>query len=120
MKNVLEYRGYLGSVIYSAEDKVFFGKLEGINDLVNFEADNVKDLEEGFKESVDDYLETCKHLSKSPEKTYKGVFNVRVPIKIHRSASLIAKKKGLKLNDVVKKSLVYLIENEDEVLNKTH
>lgn len=116
MKDYLEYKGYLGSVNYSAEDKVFYGKLEGINDLVNFEADNVKDLEAGFKEAVTDYLETCKELGKEPEKTYKGVFNVRVPRSIHKRISMLAVKKGLKLNDLVNRSLDYMINNEEKVL----
>jgi len=118
MKDYLEYKGYLGTVNYSAVDKVFYGKLEGIDDLVNFEADNVKELERGFKEAVNDYINTCKEIGKIPEKTYKGVFNVRVPIKTHRKISLLAAKKGLKLNELVKKSLNFLVNNEDKVLNQ--
>ncbi len=34
MKNYLEYKGYIGTVEFSAEDKIFFGKIQGINDLV--------------------------------------------------------------------------------------
>ncbi len=116
MKDYLEYKGYSGSVNYSAEDKVFYGKLEGINDLVNFEADNVKDLEAGFKEAVNDYLQTCAELGKEPEKTYKGVFNVRVPQSIHKRISTLAVKRGLKLNDLVNRSLDYMINNEEQVL----
>ena len=32
----MTYKGYLGSVNYSDKDQVFFGKIEGINGLVNF------------------------------------------------------------------------------------
>lgn len=39
MKNVLEYKGYLGSVEFSADDEVFFGKITGIRDVVTFEGD---------------------------------------------------------------------------------
>lgn len=116
MKDYLEYKGYLGTVNYSANDKVFYGKLEGINDLVNFEADNVSDLEAGFKEAVKDYLETCKELGKTPEKTYKGIFNVRVPSSIHKNIAMLAAKKGIKLNDLVNQSLDYLINNQEKVL----
>ena len=119
MKNYLEYKGYWGSVGYYAEDKVFYGKLEGINDLVNFEADNVKELEAGFEEAVNDYLETCMELGKDPEKTYKGVFNVRTPSATHRKISMLAAKKGIKLNDLVNRSLDYLVNNEDKVLTGT-
>jgi len=116
MKNYLEYDDYIGTVNYSAEDGIFYGKIEGINDLVLFEGESVSDLKKGFKESVDDYLETCKELGKEPNKVYKGVFNVRVPSNIHKKLSLIASKNGLKLNELVKKTFNYLVENESKVL----
>ena len=39
--NTLTYNGYTGSVEFSEEDNVFFGKLEGINALVNYEGESV-------------------------------------------------------------------------------
>jgi predicted HicB family RNase H-like nuclease len=118
MGDYLEHKGYFATVGYSASDKVFYGKIEGINDLVNFEADNVKDLEKEFKEAVDDYLATCKEIGKKPDKTYKGVFNVRVTSELHKKVATIALRKDLKLNYVVKRSLDFLVENEDKVLSQ--
>ena len=57
--NTMTYKGYLGSVAYSEKDQVFFGKIEGINGLVNFEGESVKELTEAFHEAVDDYLAYC-------------------------------------------------------------
>lgn len=54
--SALTYKGYVGSVSFSEKDKVFFGKIEGINGLVNFEGESVKELTEAFHEAVDDYL----------------------------------------------------------------
>ena len=54
--NTMTYKGYLGSVNYSEKDQVIFGKVEGINGLVNFEGESVKELTEAFHEAVDDYL----------------------------------------------------------------
>ena len=42
--NTLTYKGYIGSVAFSEKDNVFFGKIEGINGLVNFEGESVKEL----------------------------------------------------------------------------
>ena len=58
----LEHRGYCGTMEYSAEDNIFFGKILGINDLVLFEGDSVSELEIAFIDSVNDYLETCQEL----------------------------------------------------------
>lgn len=58
--NTMTYKGYLGLVSFSEKDNVFFGKIEGINGLVNFEGESVRELTEAFHEGVDDYLAYCK------------------------------------------------------------
>lgn len=55
--NTLKYKGFLGSVSFSEEDNVFFGKIEGIDGLVNFEGESVKELTDAFHEAVDDYID---------------------------------------------------------------
>ena len=57
--NTMTYKGYIGSVNYSDKDQVFFGKIEGINGLVNFEGESVKELTTAFHEAVYDYLAYC-------------------------------------------------------------
>ena len=59
MKDVIAYKNYIGSVHYSAEDEIFFGKIEGINDLISFEGSSVAELKDFFKDAVEDYIEIC-------------------------------------------------------------
>jgi predicted HicB family RNase H-like nuclease len=68
MKNVLEYKNYRGSVEFNAEDKILFGQITGIRDVVTFEGTTVKELTKSFEEAVDDYLITCKEQGKDPDK----------------------------------------------------
>lgn len=105
MSNTIEHKGYIGSVEYSNEDKCFFGKLEMIDDLVTFEADTVEGLEKNFQDSVDDYLSTCKQLGIEAQKTYKGIFNIRISPKLHKMAYQRALKNNISLNALVGKSL---------------
>lgn len=105
MAKTLEYNAYIGSIEYSPEDKVFYGKLEMIDDLVTFEADNALELEENFHRAVDEYIETCKTLGRSPQKTYKGVFNVRIAPELHKKLYAEALKAGLSLNAYIQKTL---------------
>ncbi len=116
MKNYFEYKDYIGTVEFSAEDRVFFGKIHGINDLITFEGSSVTELENAFKDAVADYIETCESLGKKPEKAYKGSFNVRISEKLHSDTALLAKKKGVNLNEVVKTALSYIVQHE-ELLN---
>ena len=46
MDNVLKYKDFIGTVNFSAEDGVFYGKIEGIKSMVSFEGETVHDLEE--------------------------------------------------------------------------
>jgi predicted HicB family RNase H-like nuclease len=105
MKNVLEYKGYSGTVEFSAEDEVFFGKLAGIKDVVTFEADSVLKLKKAFREAVDDYLSTCTELEKDPEKEFKGSFNVRIKPSIHRLAVIKSSTLKISLNKFVEQVL---------------
>jgi predicted HicB family RNase H-like nuclease len=101
MSSTMEYKDYIARVEYSTEDKCFFGKLEMIDDLVTFEATTVEDLEKNFQNSVDDYIKTCEELNRKPQKTYKGVFNVRIDPELHRSIYKEALKTGVSLNSFV-------------------
>ena len=118
MNDVLQYKGYYADIHFSAEDEVFFGKIVGVNDLVNFEADSVKGLKKAFGEAVEDYLETCSELGKQAEKTYKGSFNVRIPSDLHRQAAMVAYLKKISLNDFVKYAIDSTISKEGIDMSK--
>ena len=105
MKDTMIYKGYIGSVHYSDGDRVFFGKLEYIKSLVNYEGTNVESLKLSFEEAVDDYLDLCVQEGIEPEKPFKGSFNVRAGSELHRRAALFAKERGLNLNKVVTEAL---------------
>lgn len=118
MIDVLEYKGYHGSVHFSSVDEVFHGKLMGVDDLVNFEGTSVKELKKAFHEAVDDYLETCEQLGKEPNKTYKGSFNVRISTDLHKAAAVHAAMSNLSLNDFVKTAIQYALSHKEDLQKK--
>ena len=105
MKNILEYKGYHTKIVFNSADFVLRGKIEGINDLVDFECEDVKDVEKEFHAAVDDYLEFCKEVGKAPDKEYKGTFNVRISPKLHKELAMLASKNGESLNQTVEKAI---------------
>jgi predicted HicB family RNase H-like nuclease len=70
MNNVMSYKGYTASIESSAEDQCFVGHLAGIRDIVGFHGDSVNELRQSFEEAVNDYLETCEKLGKTPQQAY--------------------------------------------------
>lgn len=107
MKNsdLLRYKGYSARPEYSVDDRIFYGKILGISDLVDFQSENAKDLEQAFHDAVDDYLAFCAEIGKKPEKEYSGLFNVRIPPELHREASVFAQAEGITLNRVVEQAI---------------
>ena len=111
MNNVLTYKGFIGSVQFSADDNVFFGKLEGINDLVTFEGETVKELKDAFCCMVDEHIKDCKAGNVPVEKSYRGSFNIRIAPDLHRRAAISAKQHGTTLNTFVKDAIESKLEH---------
>ena len=101
----LEYKGYTGSIEYSKEDDLLYGKILGIRGLISYEGRTGKELEEDFKEAIDNYLTDCKSEGITPEKPFKGSFNVRVSAKLHQKAALLAMDEKMSLNNFVAESI---------------
>lgn len=59
--NELRYKGFVTTVNYEVETNTFYGKLEGIKDLVTWETENEDFffIYTAFVEAVDDYLDFC-------------------------------------------------------------
>ena len=112
MKDFIQYKDYIGSVHFNADDEVFFGKIEGIEDLVSFEGSSVDELKQAFIDSVEDYIVLCKEIGKKNEKSYKGSFNVRIAPEIHKKAKRLAIMKGISLNQFIQKAVEEEVNKE--------
>ncbi|MCM1047794.1 MAG: type II toxin-antitoxin system HicB family antitoxin [Clostridiales bacterium] len=104
-KNILEYKGYHTTIEFDAETFVLSGKIEGINDFINFESKDPQTIEQEFHAAVDDYLEFCQEVGKNPDKEYKGTFNIRIQPDLHKRIALYALKNGMTLNSTVEKAI---------------
>ena len=105
MNNTMEYKGYVGSVEFSEEDALFYGKVLGIRALISYEGTNAAELVADFHGAVDDYLELCAQTGTEPEKAYKGSFNVRISPELHKQAVIAAMSHNMSLNSFVETSI---------------
>jgi len=100
--NHLIYKNYHGSIEYSKEDKLLYGKVLGIKSLISYEGKTGVKLEKDFQEAVDFYLADCDDQGIEPEVAFKGSFNVRVPSNVHMELAMQAKAKMTSLNNYVR------------------
>ena len=67
---MMKYKGYIGHVEYDDDAKIFHGEVVGLSDMITFQGKSVDELEQAFKDSVDDYLKWCRERGEKPEKTF--------------------------------------------------
>ncbi len=94
----MTYKGYAARIEYSDDDGCLVGHIAGIRDIIGFHGETVTELRSAFQEAVDDYLDTCKKLDRSPQKPYSGKLMLRIPPEVHAHAAMMAEAQGKSLN----------------------
>lgn len=102
---MLEYKGYTGHVEFDDDARLFHGEVLNTRDVITFQGKSVPELENAFRESIDDYLEFCTERGESPDKPFSGRFMVRMPPDLHRELYLEAKRDGKSLNQLIAERL---------------
>ncbi len=57
---MLNYKDYKGYAIYDDEARIFHGEVIDLKAVITFQGTNENELEQAFKDSIDDYLDWCK------------------------------------------------------------
>ena len=116
MGSLMKYKDYYGSVEFSEEDGIFFGKVQGVRSLISYEGRTADELVNDFHGAVDEYLEECEREGIKPETAYKGSLNVRFKDRnIHRDAAVYAMKHDQSLNSFIEDAVK---EKLERVMNK--
>lgn len=105
MIGTLKYKSYFGSIEFSQEDDCLFGRLLHISDSISYEGNSVKEIRAAFREAVDDYIDTCKKMGKSPEKPHSGKVMFRIAPSTHAKAARAAAMAGMSLNQWAERAL---------------
>ncbi|MDR2068883.1 MAG: type II toxin-antitoxin system HicB family antitoxin [Spirochaetaceae bacterium] len=103
---MMEYKGYLGTVEYDAEAKLFHGDIINTRDVITFQGTTAAEIEKAFKDSVEDYLAWCKEEGVEPEKPYSGKFNLRLSPELHKEVAIKARKLKISINSFVEKAII--------------
>lgn len=93
---MLEYKGYFGTV--EADAGIFVGRVAGLRDVITFEGATFPEVEQAFRDSIDDYLAFCTQRGEPPDRPYSGKIPLRVSPETHRRAAMRAQAAGMSLN----------------------
>jgi predicted HicB family RNase H-like nuclease len=110
MRNRLNYKGYAATIEFDAEDRLFFGRLVGITDIVTFHGETVDELIHAFETAVDGYLEMSTQLARQPQKPYSGRITLRIPPNTQAKAAVRAAQEGKSLAQWAQEQVVRALE----------
>jgi predicted HicB family RNase H-like nuclease len=99
------YKGYYGVVQYDDEARIFHGDVVNTRAVITFQGTTVDEIEQAFRDSVDDYLDWCKERGKVPGKPFSGKFVLRISPELHRQLNLKARLNNASLNSFIVQTL---------------
>jgi predicted HicB family RNase H-like nuclease len=102
---MLKYKGYTGYVEFDDEAGIFHGEVLDLRDVITFQGKSVEEIEQAFRESVNDYLEFCEERREEPDKPFSGRLMLRLPPHLHRKAYVSARREGKSLNQWIAEKL---------------
>ncbi len=105
MPALFKYKDYSGILEVDTEANILFGTVIDINDVITFQGKTIEEARQAFEDSVEDYLEFCAELGRSPEKPFSGKLHLRLNPDIHRKIFSAAKLEGVSLNSWIEKTL---------------
>ena len=103
---MMEYKGYIGEVQFDSEAHIFHGEVINTRDVITFQGKSVSELENAFKDSIEDYISWCKEDGVNPERPYSGRFNLRISPELHKEIAITAKKLKMSINKFVEKAVL--------------
>jgi predicted HicB family RNase H-like nuclease len=102
---MLKYKGYTGYVEFDDEAGIFHGEVLDLRDVITFQGKSVEEIEQAFRDSVNDYLEFCEERREEPDKPFSGRLMLRLPPHLHRKAYVGARREGKSLNQWIAEKL---------------
>ena len=105
MNKLLKHKNYYGSVEYDIDEGYLYGKVLFINDAIIYDGNSIDELKQSFENAVDEYLELCKELNKTPDISCTGSFNIRTTPALHRQYQIMAMERGVSMNAVIQQAL---------------
>jgi len=103
---MLKYKGYTGQAEFDDGAGLFHGEVLDLRDVVAFQGKCVEELEQAFRDSIDDYLEFCEERGEEPDRPFSGRLMLRLSPRVHRDAYVRARREGKSLNQWITEKLV--------------
>ena len=77
---MLKHKGYTGHVEFDDEAGLFHGEVLDLKDVITLQESSVAELEQAFRDSIEDYLDFCQERGEEPDRPFSGRLMQRLPL----------------------------------------
>jgi len=102
----MNYKGYTGKAEFDEDSNVLHGRVQNIESIVTFEGNSIEEINQAFRDSVDDYLQWCQELGQAPEQPFSGQLRLEMAPEEQQHLARIAAKEGKTLDEWAKDVLL--------------
>ena len=102
---MLIYKGYTDHVEFDDEAGIFHGEVIDLRDVVTFQGKNMEELEQAFRNSIDDYLAFCAERNEEPDKPFTGKLTLQLRPELHRRVYVRALREEKSLDEWINERL---------------
>lgn len=101
--NIIEYKGFQGTIEYSSEDACLIGEVLGTGkSVIGYAGESISEITQMFHQAVDDYLEHCQEYGIKPEiGAVEEDLNLHLGKDLLETAKTFASNTGQSLNDFI-------------------
>lgn len=96
---MLVHKGYTGRVEFDDEAGIFHGEVIDLKDVITFQGRSVEELEQAFRDSIDDYMDFCAERNEEPDKPFTGKLTLQLRPELHRRVYVRALREGKSLDE---------------------
>ena len=102
MNNTIQYKGYVGSVEFSEDYGIFYGKVMGIRSLISYESENAQKL---FTISTVLWMTLWKSEGKESEVAFKCGLTIQLSPELHKQIFIYLISHQMSINCYIEKVL---------------
>lgn len=105
MSNVIEYKGYLGSIEADMDEGSLYGRVLNMDGGLMYEGETLPQLVANMHGVVDAYLSLCEEQGVHPRGPFSGKIALRVDPVLHARLVTRAEAAGVSMNTLIIQSI---------------
>lgn len=101
VSNIMIYKGYIGSVEFCGNDKMLYGQVLGISELIDYKGSSVDEIRADFERKIDEHIETDREHGNVEQYYGSNVISIQLDVATIIKIKRLARKEHKTANEFI-------------------